>query len=342
MLEWLGPLKPLIPPLFHILIFPGLITLLVLLLIIIWLERKIAGKVQLRYGPLYVSKKIGGALQTISDLLRYTFQEIIPPKEADRLGFILMPGLMIGFSVLPLAFIPVGEYFPLPVNVSLLAAVALITLNPLLIVLVGWATSNKFAVIGSLREAFLIISYEIPFVISVLSMIIIYNSLDLLEIVGKQAAIWGVILNPLAAIVFLITAARSTGRFPFEICEAESELIMGPYTEYSGLFFGIVMGVSYMELYAYSLVFADLFLGGWLPATGFAITGIALIDKGLLPGLVTVGKAFLIMVIMIFLRSVYPRYRVDQGIRIGWERMFPISLLSLFLSMGLVIGGVVL
>ncbi|RLG20210.1 NADH-quinone oxidoreductase subunit NuoH, partial [Candidatus Micrarchaeota archaeon] len=257
-------------------------------------------------------------------------------------AFVLIPGLMIGFSVLPLAFIPVGEYFPLPVSTSLLAAVALIALNPLLIVLVGWATSNKFAVIGSLREAFLIISYEVPFLISVLSMIIIYNSIDLLQIVNKQAMMWGAVLNPLAAIVFLITAARSTGRFPFEICEAESELIMGPYTEYSGLFFGIVMGVSYMELYAYALVFADLFMGGWLPVTALPMTGIALIDKGLLPGLVTVGKAFIIMVVMIFLRSVYPRYRVDQGIRIGWERMFPISLLALFLSMGLVIGGVAL
>lgn len=342
MYEWLGPLKPFIPPLFYIVIFPGLVILLVLLLIIIWLERKIAGKVQLRYGPLYVSRIIGGGLQTISDLLRYTLQEIIPPKEADKPGFILIPGLMIAFSLMPVAFIPVGSYFPLAINVSLLAAVALITLNPLLIILIGWASTNKFSVIGSLREAFMMISYEIPFLITILSMIIIFNSLDLLEIVNKQATVWGVLLNPVAALVFLITAARSTAKFPFEIAEAESEIIMGPYTEYSGLYFGIVMGVSYMELYAYSLIFADLFLGGWLPVTGVSLTGIGLIDHMLLPGLVTVAKAFVVMVVMVFLRSVYPRYRVDQAIRIGWERIFPLSLLALFISMGLVIGGVAL
>jgi len=322
----------LIQDLLYLIVFPGLIVVLILVIVLIYLERKIAAKVQMRFGPLYVSRKIGGALQSVADLLRFSFQEFILPIGSDNLAFLMAPGLMFAFALMPLIFIPVGPYYSylFPSALTILFSVALITVRPIYEIIVGWASDNKFSFIGSLREAFLVISYEIPMFLSVISMLIIYRTLNYIPAVAFQEThLPGIILNPIAALVFLIVAIRSTGRFPFDITEADSELVMGLFTEYTALFFGIGMATPYVELYVFSLIFSLLFLGGWSP---FPYHATGLIAGLFLPGIVVIIKSFIVMTILVFLRAVYPRYRVDQAIRAGWERIIYLSIIAVIIS----------
>lgn len=321
------------PPIFITIVFPGLIALLIVIVFLIWLERKIAAKVQLRYGPLYILKPLGGVIQTIADLLRYLFAEVIIPKRADKFSFIMAPILSFGFAFIPIVALPISSnYFAFKSDLSLLLVLALLTIAPIFILIIGWASDNKFSFIGSLREGYMIMAYEVPLFLSALAMAILYNSLDIIEIVETQSkGVWGILLNPIAAFVFLICTFMMTARFPFEISEAEQEIVMGPFTEYTGIIFGLCMSYSYIKLYILSLLFAYLFLGGWYPIVWpFTLNPI-------MPGIITLIKGLIVMIIGIFLRSVYPRFRVDQTLRIGWEGMFVLSIIALILSFSLVI-----
>ncbi len=331
-ISWLINLLFYRPEVFCPLFYPGLVTILALLLFIIWLERKIAGKVQLRYGPLYVTRKAGGVLQLLADLLRYLFQEPIIPKTVDKIAFIAGPVLLFTTAYVPAAILPAtAEFTGLRSDLSLLAVLALLTLAPIFDMIIGWGSNNKFSLIGSLREGYLVMSYEIPMFLSTLAIAMVYGSLDLVEIVEMQRHYWGILLNPIAAITFLLVALMSTARFPFEIAEAETEIVMGPYTEYSGILYGLLMGASYVKFYVLSMLFALLFLGGWHP-------GITWLEKihPAAPGLVVFIKALIIMVFGIFLRAVYPRFRVDQAIRIGWHMLFVLSMLSIVYSLAVI------
>ncbi len=306
------------PYIFAPIFFPGILTAFILIILLIWLERKIAAKVQLRYGPLYVSKRLGGILQLVADLLRFLFAEPIIPRDADKLAFILGPVLLFGTAYIPSALIPVSDSFiPFRSEVSLLVILALLSLSPLFDLVIGWASNNKFSLIGGLREGYLIVSYEIPLFMSTLAIVMLYGTLDIVEIALQQR--WGLILNPIAALTFLLVIFMSTARFPFEIAEAETELVMGPYTEYSGILYGLTMGASYVKMYVLSLLFTILFLGGWNPVFWpFTLHTV-------LPGFITLAKAIVIMVIGIFLRSVYPRYRIDHALNIGWKTLISLS-----------------
>lgn len=325
------------PYVFVPLIFPGIMVTFLLLLVIIWLERKMAAKVQLRYGPLYVLKPLGGAIQTVADLLRYLFQEPIIPRTVDKIAFILTPALLFGAAYLPIIVIPVSPtFYAFRSDLSLLIVLALSTLTPIFTIVMGWASNNKFSLIGGVREGYLVISYEIPMFLSALSMAVLYGSLDLVEIAEAQRGIWGIFLNPVAAITMLVLMYMSTSKFPYEIPEAESEIIAGAYTEYSGILYGLVMGASYVKLYVLSLVYSILFLGGWNPIPSF------MANDPLLPGVILFIKAFILVAIGSFLRAVYPRFRIDQALDIGWKMALPMSILSIFISLAIILltGGV--
>ncbi|TRM88690.1 NADH-quinone oxidoreductase subunit NuoH, partial [Sulfolobus sp. E3] len=193
---------------------------------------------------------------------------------------------------------------------------------PIFVIFLAWNTNNRFAVVGSIREAYLSVSYDVLIIISTLSLAIEYHTLDIAKIV--ESNIPGFIANPIAALVFLIAMLIGSSRFPFEIVEAETELVIGPYTEYSGFLFVLTMAGSYVVNLVYALLFVDLFIGGWLPFTG-------------LPGAVyTVFKAAIVVFFGVFLRSVYGRYRIDQALRGSWKYLFPLALVSLLL--GVVVG----
>ncbi len=324
------------PPFFIPLIFPGLVTILVVLLGLIWFERKITAKVQMRYGPLYILKSLGGAIQMVADLTKYLFSEFIIPKDADKKVFIMAPILFFTLTMLPIVAIPISASFvAIQSDLTLLLVPAIGTLAPLTVVLIGWSSNNKYSFIGSLREGYMMISYEIPMFISVLAMALAYNSLDLIQVVGRQTGVmWGIVINPLAAIVFFGALLMTSSRFPFDISEAESEIVVGPYTEYSGIFFILCLGAPYVKLYVLSLFFSLVFLGGWNPLI-WPITA-----SPILSGLAVLVKAGIIMALCVFMRTVYARYRLDQALRLGWHKLFVLSIVSVVLSLILVGLGV--
>ncbi len=321
---------PLLESVFYALVFPGFIAILLLAFFIIWFERKAAARVQMRYGPLWVSKRTGGIAQLLADMIRFSFQEFIVPEGADLIPFVFLPGFLLAFSVLPTLFIPIGPYYShiFPAGYTLLLSVAFTLVIPVYLVVLGWAADNKFSFIGALREAYLLISYEVPFILAIASAFLLYGTLNLVEVVTiQERSLPGIILNPVAALVFLIAVIRATGRVPYDIVEADSELVFGPYVEYSSLMFGFVMGVPYIELYSYSLLFSVLFLGGWAP-----ITGVGFLGGLIIPGIVTFVKAVIVMCALVFLRGVYPRYKLDKAVRAGWSWVFYLALIALLLS----------
>lgn len=319
------------PPVFIPLIFPGLLTSLLVTIPIIWFERKVTGKVQMRFGPLYASKRMGGFLQVFADAFRYSFAEVIIPRGADRLAFVLAPALMIAATNLPLATLPAGpEYYLLHGQPGLLITLVLYAFAPIVIITLAWASNNKFSLIGGAREGYLMMTYEAPLIISAISVAMIYGDLDLVRLVELQGPVWGIVANPLAAATYLIAMLISTSKFPFEISEAETEIVYGPYTEYSGMLFMLLMGGSYTKLFTLSYLFALIFLGGWHPF------GYLTFVHPILPGLVVLIKAIPVMCFAVFLRAVYARLRLDQAIDFGWSKLVPMSVASLTLSIALI------
>lgn len=334
------------PSFFLVVLFPGLIFTLILLLITIWFERKIAARIQMRVGPYYASKRIGGVLQLVADAIKFVFSEIIIPRDVNPTLFALAPVLLVMFSLLPFAVIPFsvipnsGSIFSIYshiffdpninqgvlagffVQYNLLLVLAIEAVYPIFVIFLAWVTNNRFAIVGAVREAYLSVSYDVLILIATLSMAIEYHTLDIAKIV--QTGVPGVVANPFAAFVFLVGMLIGSSRFPFEIVEAETEVVVGPYTEYSGFLFVLTMAGPYVGNFIYAFIFTDLFLGGWLPLNGF-------------PGvLLTTIKAIIILFFSVFLRSVYGRYRIDQALRGSWKYLFPLALISLII--GVVVG----
>ena len=274
----------------------------------------------------------------LADATRFFFQEIIVPRDADSIAFLIAPAASLVLPLLPIVFVPAAPSFvAISVEYSLPLVLAISALTPIVIIVMAWAANNKFTIIGGIREAFMVIAYELSLFISALAMAIFYGTLNLEDIVSMQKSLPGVILNPLAAITFFVAMVMATSRLPFDIVEGEQEIVAGPFTEYTGILYGLVMGAGYVQLYILCLVFVELFLSGWYPYIGLlgeiypALGGVSLFIK-----------AYLLMVFIVFLRSVYGRYRLDQAISIGWKSLLPLSLASVFLSLGLLAAGVVI
>jgi len=313
-------------PIFHVLILPGLIGMTLVLLFIIYFERKITARVQWRVGPKEVSRRTGGIIQALADGMRYLFQEVIVHRDANAFYFLQFPLISFLPVLLPLLFIPAGGTYGIKTIYTLPAALALISLIPVFIVAMGWASNSKFAYIGSVREAFMYFAYEIPFLIAVVAMIVLYQTPDPFEIVAKQ---WipGALLNPVAFIAFFITVLIATSRLPFDIPEADQEVAFGPYVEYSGIIFGLVMMLPYEKLYLLSMISVILFFGGW-SGPEIALLG------DLAPVIYLYIKTILFMCVVSLARSIYARYRLDQSLRLGWSVVFSLSMIALIISVG--------
>ena len=333
------------PSFFLMIIFPGLVIGGLFVVLTIWFERKIAARVQMRVGPYYVSK-FGGIAQLIADAIRIITQEIIVPVGVNPTLYAMAPIFPLMLSFLPLAFVPLsvipqsgsifsvyynefydpnvksGVLAALPVEYSLIAVPAIEAAYAIFVILLAWATNNRFALVGAVREAYLSVAYDVLILLSIAAIGLEYHTLDAAYIV--QTGVPGIIANPFAALVFFVGMIMATSRFPFEIVEAESELVTGPATEYSGFLFVLSMAGSYFGTFVYSLFFSVVFLGGWYPLSGF-------------PGVVLVFvKAWIVMWFSVFLRSVYGRYRIDQALRNSWKLLLPVALFSLWFSL---VGG---
>jgi len=309
---------------FAVLIAPGLVALLLFLGFIIWFERKITARIQWRVGPKEVSPHVGGILQVLADMLRYLFQEVIVHRDARKIYFIQLPILSFIPVLLPLALIPAGNVYALRSDYAIPCIIALISLIPLFMIAIGWSANNRFAYIGLIRESFMYVAYEIPLIISVVAMIVLYQTGDAVAVVERQN-LPGILLNPLAFITFLIATVMATGRLPFDIAEADQEIAFGPFVEYSGIMFGLVMVLAYEKLYLLSLLMVLLFLGGW--------KGVEIAMLGDLSAVVVLLlKALIVMCAIVITRAVYARYRIDQALRIGWGFLMCLAFVSLLLS----------
>jgi len=311
------------------LIFAGTAVLLLLIVLLfvmyaIFFQRKILGWMQLRIGP----NRVGpwGLLQTAADVLKLLLKEDIIPKKADKVLFIIAPviAFMPAFGVL--AVMPFTDKWHFAdLGGGLLFYLALSSLTVIGVITGGWASNNKYGLIGAMRGAAQMISYEIPLVLSVVGVILISGSLNLIDIVEKQQSlgIWFAFLQLPAFIIFIIAQLAELGRSPFDLLEAESELISGYHVEYSGFRFAFFMLAEYVYIFAMASLTTVLFLGGWSPMFGLDF----------IPGIVWFILKFSFIVFFIFwLQATMPRIRVDQLMQMGWKVLIPLALLNIFVT----------
>jgi NADH-quinone oxidoreductase subunit H len=316
-------------PIFKSSFFPGMSFAAILSSFVIWYERKLLAKMQYRIGPQYAGR-VEGWLQSFADLFKLLFKEMVIPAKADAPFFMAVPFAMMALSGALLAVVPISSHiFITSSPYSLLIAIAILSFFPLVTVLAGWASANKFSFIGGIRALYQMISYEIPFILSVLGVVILAGgTLSLSQIVGSQTRIWFVVPMILGAIVFYITAMAELERIPFDLPEADSEIVAGWLTEYTSMNFGAINLANYIKLYGLSAIFTILFLGGWqgpAPIPGsiwFMIKTIIMITLFLIP------------------RGAFGRVRIDQLIGFGWLWLVGLSFANIFVAVVLKATGI--
>jgi len=294
----------------------GFVTMAVLF------ERKVIGWMQSRVGP----NRVGpwGILQTVADVLKMLFKEDTIPHKADHTLFKAAPILAFMPAFAVVAVIPFTPSLVFSdIAVGLLYYMAVSSITTIAVMVGGWSSNNKYALLGGMRSAAQMISYEIPLVMSVVGVIMAAGSLNLKEIVAAQADMWFIVPQFLGFLVFLVASVSELNRTPFDLPEAESELVAGYHVEYSGFRFAFFMLAEYVYVFAMSALTTVLFLGGWNPVFGLTF----------IPPIVWFVIKFVIVVFFLFwLRATFPRVRMDQLMQLGWKVLLPLALLNIFLS----------
>lgn len=292
----------------------------------IYFERKVIGWMQLRIGPNRVGPL--GLLQTVADIFKLLIKEDTIPRKADRVLFILAPALAYVPAFAVLAVIPYTQdlYFA-DINVGLLYYVALSGISTIAVVVGGWASNNKYALLGGMRSAAQMISYEVPLVISVVGVVMMTGSLNL-RLIGEQQGSWfwewNFLPQIIGFVVFIIAAVSELNRTPFDLPEAESELVAGYHVEYSGFRFAFFMLTEYVYVYAIAALTTVLFLGAWHPPAPFL---------DFVPGIIWFLLKFSCIVFFLFwLRATMPRIRVDQLMGFAWKVLLPLAIVNVFIT----------
>ncbi|GAC1462466.1 MAG: NADH-quinone oxidoreductase subunit NuoH [Chamaesiphon sp.] len=317
-------------------------------LVVVWLERKISAAVQQRIGPEFAGPL--GVLQPVADGLKLVFKEDIVPAKSDPLLFTLGPILVVIPVFLSYLIVPFGQNLVITdLNIGIFLWIALSSIAPIGLLMSGYASNNKYSLLGGLRAAAQSISYEIPLALSVLAVVMMSNSLSTIDIVQQQSAYgilgWNVWRQPVGLIIFWIAALAECERLPFDLPEAEEELVAGYQTEYAGMKFGLFYIGSYVNLVLSSLMFAVLYLGGWETPIPLELLGswlgvsetspwLQVIDAAL--GItMTVLKAYFLIFLAVLLRWTLPRVRIDQLLNLGWKFLLPVALVNLLLTAAL-------
>ena len=346
--------------LFKIAAFPGFGFAALLAAGTIFIERKMLAKLQLRVGPFYCGK-IEGILQLMGDGLKLISKEIIIPAKADKPIFWTAPVIFVGAAAAFVALIPVAPgWVVADVDVGLLAVFAVIGFFPIITILSAWSANSKFPFIGGIRALHQMVSFEIPLILSLLGVVILTGTLNLSEIAASQSNFPWIIFLPIGAIVFFITMLAELERIPFDLPEAESEIVAGWLTEFSGMMYGLVQLGTYLKLYAFAALFVVLFLGGWNGPMIWPPFPEEIITKGIEAGPITVqipglpvfsqetlnGIAWFVIktvgVIFFILlpRGVFPRIRIDMLLSLGWYKLIGMAFINIFIALGLLYAGV--
>lgn len=286
-------------------------------------ERKVLGWAQARHGPIRVGP--WGMFQTVADILKLLTKEDTIPERADKPLFRIAPIIAYAPAFAIIAVIPFTEniYFS-DIGIGLLYYLALAGITVIGILSGGWASNNNYALLGAMRSAAQMISYEIPLILSVVGVIMATGSLNLIEIVEAQKNMWFVIPQILGFVVFLIASISELNRVPFDLPEAESELVAGYFVEYGGFRWAFFMLTEYVYVFAMAALTTVLFLGGWHPPFAFL---------GFIPGIVWFVLKFVAVVFfLMWVFSTLPRVRIDQLMSLGWKVLLPLSIINIFLS----------
>ncbi len=321
------------------------------------MERKVLAHMQGRLGPMRTGWH--GILQPIADAVKFMMKEDIIPAQADKWIFSIAPLILLVMAFGAMVVIPFGppsDFFgllsnkvPLSVsnlNVGVLFILAFSSVGTYGVIMAGWASNNKYSLMGGFRSAAQMISYEIPMAFAIITVVLMAGSLNLSEIVNAQTHRWFIValpVGPVAFFLYLMAGIAETNRVPFDLPEAESELVAGYFTEYSGIRFGIFYMAEYMNMIVVSLLVSIMFLGGWLPVQILPQTlghfaPIAFINKLLAaipPTIWLLGKLYFFIFFYMWLRATLPRYRYDQLMAISWKILLPLSLVTLLVAAGM-------
>ncbi len=300
---------------------------LLLPLFLIWAERRLVARMQDRVGPNRVGPE--GLLQTIADAIKLMIKEDITPIGADKIVYNLSPILAVISVITMWAVIPfAANVIGTDLNVAALYIVSVGSLGTLAIMLGGWASNNKYALLGAFRTVAQLVCYEVPLILSLIVPVLLARSMSLVTIVDAQKEVWFIFMAPVAALIFFITSIAETGRAPFDLLEAESEIVAGFHIEYSGMKFGMFFVAEFLHAFTVGALTAVLFLGGWhvpfVPgAEQIPVIGIV----------VFMIKAFIGYFVVIWVRTTLPRIRIDHMLELNWKGLVPLSLASIVVTM---------
>lgn len=307
------------------------VPLLVLVAMLTWFERKVMAAMQLRLGPNVVGPF--GLLQPFADGLKLFLKETVIPSGANKVVFVAAPMVTFVLSLIAWAVIPFGEGLVLSnINVGIMYIFAVSSLGVYGIVMAGWASNSRYAFLGALRSAAQMVSYEVSMGFIIITVLLCVGSLNLSEIVEAQKDIWFVIPLLPMAVIFFVSALAETNRHPFDLPEAEAELVAGYQVEYSSMTFALFFMGEYANMILMSALTAVLFLGGWLPPFDIA-------PFTWIPGPIWFGlKIALLLFVFVWIRATFPRYRYDQLMRLGWKVFLPLSLFWVALTAGVLVA----
>ncbi|KPQ35315.1 MAG: NAD(P)H-quinone oxidoreductase subunit NdhA [Phormidesmis priestleyi Ana] len=325
-----------------------LVVATVSIFICVWLERKISAGAQQRIGPEYVGPI--GALQAVADGVKLIFKADITPAKSDPWLFAIGPAIVVIPVFLSFLIVPFGQNLVITdLGIGIFLWIALSSIAPIGFLMAGYSSNNKYSLLGGLRAAAQSISYEIPLALSVLAVVLMTNGLSTIDIVNQQSGYgflgWNIWRQPVGFVIFWISALAECERLPFDLPEAEEELVAGYQTEYTGMKFGLFYVGSYVNLMLSALIVSVLYLGGWsFPIPVETITGLLGVSESApvvqllsasLGIVMTLIKAYLLVFLTILLRWTVPRVRIDQLLDLGWKFLLPVSLVNLLLTAGL-------
>ena len=306
-------------------IFFLLVPILVSVAMIVWLDRRVWGLVQKRKGPNVVGPF--GLFQTLADALKYIFKEIIIPASANKVVFVLAPIVTMTLALVAWAVIPMSEDLVLAnINVGILYLFAISSLGVYGIIMGGWASNSKYPFLGAIRSAAQMVSYEVSIGIIIINVLLCVGSLNLNDIVIAQKELWYVIpLFPMF-VIFFISSLAETNRPPFDLPEAEAELVAGYQTEYSGMMYAMFWLGEYANILLMCAMGSILFLGGWLPLMD-------IYPLNIIPAPIwMILKILFLFLLFALIKAIVPRYRYDQLMRLGWKIFLPLSLIYIVLT----------
>ncbi len=306
-----------------------ILALLTVFAYVQFVERRVIARIQVRMGP----NRTGpfGLLQPVADAIKAIFKEEVIPAGADRVVFVLAPALSVITALVAFAVIPLGPPIEIfgytitlqmaDINIAVLYLLAVGSLSVYGIVLAGWSSNNKYALLGALRSAAQMVSYEISLGLALVGVLMLSGTLSLTQIVEQQRGLWNIVWQPLGFVLYFIAAIAETNRLPFDLPEAETELIAGYHIEYSSIKFAFFFMGEYINMITVSSIAVTLFFGGYLGPFAPGIWWFAL-------------KVAVFLFIFMWLRGTFPRLRYDQLMNLGWKVMLPLALLNILITAG--------